>query len=146
LAVIVTENANNNNNGNNILAKRKRGKAGCLDNLSAEHIIYSHPSLPCVLDQLFNLMLLCRHVPPGFGQSYTVPIPKLSDCRTKAMTTDDFRDIAISPIISKIFEHCILDRFGSFFTTSDNQFGFKKELSCSHAIFSAHNIIDRFVN
>jgi hypothetical protein len=98
-----------------ILAKLKRGKAGGLDNLSAEHLIYSHPSLPCVLYKMFNLILLCRHVPPDFGQSYTVPIPKLSDCRTKAMTTDDFRGIAISPIISKIFEHCILDRFDSFF-------------------------------
>jgi hypothetical protein len=33
-----------------------------------------------------------------------------------------------------------------FFITADNQFGFKKGLSCSHAVFSVRNIIDRFVN
>ena len=41
-----------------------------------------------------------------------------------------------SPVISKLFEHAILDRFGHYFLTSDNQFGFKKNLSCRHvAIF-----------
>jgi hypothetical protein len=32
------------------------------------------------------------------------------------------------------------------FITADNQFGFKKGLSCSHAVFSVRTIIDRFVN
>jgi hypothetical protein len=129
-----------------ILVKLKCGKAAGLDKLSAEHLLYSHPSLPCILYKLFNLILFCRHIPSGFGLSYTVPVPKVSDCRTKAMTTDDFRGIAISPIISKVFEHCVLDRFSSFFASADNQFGFKKGLSCSHAVFSARNIVDRFVN
>jgi len=40
--------------------------------------------------------------------------------------TDDFRGIAISPVLAKTFEHCIIDRFASFFSTSPNQFGFKK--------------------
>ena len=43
-------------------------------------------------------------------------------------TCDGFIGIAISLILSKVFEHCILDRFGSFFDTADNQFGFKKVL------------------
>jgi len=36
----------------------------------------------------------------------------------------DFREISISPVISKIFEKCILDRFAVFFETHDSQFGF----------------------
>ena len=63
-------------------------------------------------------------VPSAFGQSYTVPIPKITDCRIKSMSVDDFRAIAISPVISKVFEHCILDRFKPFFANVDNQFGF----------------------
>jgi len=35
----------------------------------------------------------------GFKRSYIVPIPKVKDCRTRALTYDDFRGIAISPII-----------------------------------------------
>jgi len=75
-----------------------------------------------------------------------VPILKLQDCRTKTVTTDDFRGIAISPIISKVFEYCVLDRFETHFETVENQFGFKRGLGCSHAIYAVRKIVDRFVN
>ena len=127
-----------------VIAGLKRGKAAGLDGLSVEHFLYSHPVLPCLLMKLFKLIVLCRQVPASFGYSYTVPIPKIRDCRTKAMTCDDFRGIAISSTMSKIFEHCILERFSRFFQTSDNQFGFKKGLSCAHAIYSVRNIVERF--
>ena len=97
-----------------VLSKLKRGRAAGLDTLSAEHLLNSHPALPCFLSELFNLMLRTGHVPATFCNSYTVPIPKIQDCRTKAVTTDDFRGIAISPIISKAFEYCILERFSNF--------------------------------
>jgi Reverse transcriptase (RNA-dependent DNA polymerase) len=61
------------------------------------------------------------------------------------MTCDDFRGFAISSILSKVFEHCILDRFSNYFSTNDNQFGFKKNLRCSHAIFMINNIVGRYV-
>jgi len=56
----------------------KRGKAADLDNLTAEHILYSHPILPCLLARLFNLILLCNYVPSAFRLSYTIPIPKFA--------------------------------------------------------------------
>jgi hypothetical protein len=62
------------------------------------------------------------------------------------MTCDDFRGIAISSILSKIFEHRILERYSNYFSTNDNQVGFKKNLSCSHAVFTVNNIVGRFVN
>jgi len=46
-------------------------------------------------------------------------IPKLKDCRVKFLSCDDFRGIAISPIISKVFEHCLLNRFDKYFTSCD---------------------------
>jgi hypothetical protein len=33
----------------------------------------------------------------------------------KPLTVDDFRGISISPVISKVFEKCILDRYQRFF-------------------------------
>jgi len=33
---------------------------------------------------------------------------------TVKLTCDDFRGIAISPVLSKVFEHCLLDRYGLF--------------------------------
>jgi len=42
------------------------------------------------------------------------------------MTCYDFRGIAVSPIISNVFEYCILEQFDKFLTSCDVQFGFKK--------------------
>ena len=67
------------------------------------------------------------------------------DTRTKALTCDDFRGIAISPVISKVFEYCLVDRFSNLLSPSENQFGFQKGLSCSHAVFSARKIVDSFI-
>jgi len=124
----------------------KLGKAAGLDGLSIEHLRYCSISLPCILAKLFNLMLFVGCVPREFGQSFTVPILKNNlSVYSKSITVEDFRGITISPIISKVLEHCILERYEKFFTSSDNQFGFKKKSSCSHAIYSFRNVVDSYV-
>jgi len=50
-----------------------------------------------------RIIQLCKYVPAGFGYSYIVPIAKSKDSVNKAVTYDDFRGIAISPILSKVF-------------------------------------------
>ena len=67
------------------------------------------------------------------------------DTRSKAMTCDDFRGIAISSAISKVFEYCFLECFQSLLVTEKNQFGFKKGISCSHAIYTVREFVDRHV-
>jgi hypothetical protein len=130
----------------NIIITLKRGKAAGLDSLTAEHLVHCHPSLSCILSKLFNLMLCYGYLPRDFGLSYTVPLIKSNDCRSKSALCSDFRGIAISCILSKVLEHCILDRFNEFFSTNDNQFGFKKSTSCSHSIYSVRNIVNRFID
>ena len=66
--------------------------------------------------------------------------------QSKAMMCDDFRAIAIIPILSKVFEYCFLDRFSSYLETSHNQFGFKTGVGCNHAIYSVRNIVDGLVH
>ena len=69
----------------------------------------------------------------AFGESYTIRVLKNSDSvYTKSVTVDDFRGISISPAISIVFEHCIL-------------FGFKRNSSCSHAIYSMKRVVDYYV-
>jgi hypothetical protein len=130
----------------NIIADLSRGKAAGLDSLTAEHLQNSHPILVSVLVKLFNLIILSCHVPKSFGKSYTVPLPKVKDCRTKTMTVDDFRGIAITCVLSKVFELGLYARYKNYLSSCDNQFGFKKGLSCSHAIYSVRMYVDRFVN
>ena len=127
------------------IARLKRGKASDLYGLSTEHLVYAHPILPCILAKVFNLILSYGYVPTHFNNSYTVPIPKVKDPRSKALTVDDFRGIAISPIISKIFEHCVIDRFSNFFHSNDNQFGFKPGTGCSHAIYTVRKLTEHYV-
>ena len=81
-----------------VILDLKRGKAADIYSLTAEHLLYSHPILSLILTKLFRLIVLCRYIPVGFKHSYIVPIPKLRDSRMKAVTCDDFRSIAISPI------------------------------------------------
>ena len=125
-----------------VVSDLKCGKAADIDSLSVEHLRFSHPCLPVVLAKLFQLMVFCSFVPEGFRYNYIVPLPKPKECYSKTLTCDDFRGIAISPVLSKVFEHCMLDRFGSFLNTSDNQFGFKKGLGCSFAIRIVRNVVD----
>jgi hypothetical protein len=125
----------------------KCGKAAGLDELTAEHLQYAHPILPCLIAKLFNLVIHYEYVPTAFGVSYTVPLLKGSNASfNKAVTVDDFRGISISPVLSKIFEHCILSRYKDYFITADNQVGFKKSLGCSHALYAVRSIIDSYTS
>jgi len=62
------------------------------------------------------------------------------------MTRDDFRGIAISPIVSKVFEYCFVERFQSLLVTNSNQFGFKKGVGCRHAIYTVRCVVDRLTS
>jgi len=55
------------------------------------------------------------------------------------MTSGKFRGISVSPVVSKLFEMAILDRFSKFFEISDHQYGFKKQLSFRGAIIPLDN-------
>jgi len=130
----------------NVIDKLKRGKAAGLDSFLAEHLIYCHPILLCNLAKLFNSMLRCSYLPVEFGLSYTAPLPIVSGYRTKSQSYSDFCDIAISSIISKVFEHCILFRYDCYFRRNANQFGFKRGIGCSQAVYTFRKIVTRFVD
>ena len=85
------------------------------------------------------------HVPKEFGHGITVPIPKMSFHKNQAKS-ENFRGITINPIISKVFELCLVNRLQQWLDSSENQFGFKKGYSCKHAIFTAQATTDYFVN
>ena len=92
----------------------ENGKAAGLDDLSCEHLKYCHPVAVIILCKFFNLFLLFEYLPRGSGLSYTVPIPKC-DNRSRTVSVDDFSGISISPIMSKLFEMAILDRYCDYF-------------------------------
>jgi len=62
------------------------------------------------------------------------------------MLCDDFRGIAISPVIWIIFEHCLLKQLQLCVASNDIQFGFTKGLGCSHVIYTLRSIVNRYVS
>ena len=48
--------------------------------------------------------------------------------------------------LSKCFEMCLLELYGTYLLTSDLQFGFKKGLGCSHALLAVRSVVDYFTN
>ena len=71
-------------------------------------------------------------------------IPKFKGVK-KICTVDDFRGITICPILSKIFQLCLIKYF-NVLPTSERQFGFKKGSSCHLAIHSVTKVINYFVH
>ena len=127
-----------------VILDLEHGKARGLDDLSAEHLIYAHPSVVIILSKVFDLIVKHNVVPDGFRSNYVIPLPKLTG-RSKSSKCNDFRGIAIAPVILKIFEHCFLKRFSNFLTSNDNQFGFKRRLGCNHAVYTTRKIVDNIV-
>jgi len=126
------------------ICELKRGKAAGADGLTAEHLQACHPILITSLTKLFDLMLIFEYVPDAFGIGVSIPLPKSLSCHPNSL--DDYRCITVSPVISKLFEKCILQKLECFLETSHLQFGFKKRLSCSHAIYSLSSTVGHFVN
>jgi len=122
----------------------KRGKAADIDCLIDEHLLFCYPAVCVVLAKMSQIVTLCCYIPDGFRYSYIVPIAKPKECFRKSLFCNDFRGIAISPIISKVFEYCILERYNNHHSTRDSQFAFKKGVGCSFAIRTVCNIVDSY--
>ena len=120
----------------------KPNKAAGHDGISTEHILNSHPALVLHLKVLFEMFLKHSYVPNALGIGIIIPIIK--DKHGDFSSVDNYRPITLSPIISKIFESFLLDCYSSFLYSDDLQFGFKKHLSCSDAIFALRQTIQYF--
>jgi len=58
----------------------------------------------------------------------------------------NYRGITLSVILSKMFEYCLIYKYEVLLQSSDQQFGFRKKLGCTHAIFTLNQCVDYFVN
>ena len=72
-------------------------------------------------------------VPDDFGKGLCVPL--LKDRSGDHSALDNYRPITLSLVLSKVFEYCLLHKFFPNLYSSELQFGFKKGIGCSDAIF-----------
>ena len=127
----------------NIILQLEKGKSVGHDNLAAEHFQNCHPCIIVIISNLFKSCGLLGFVPELFGKGIIIPIPKLNDANLN--NVEDFRGITISPVLSKIFESCIMSEINSYLTTSNRQFGFKKGVGCSDVLFTLNSVTNHYV-
>ena len=124
----------NSSNIKDAINKLKRGKNDGYDGLKSDYIINGIPLLFHYLLILFSLMLSHCYAPSSFCISTMVPIPKKSSGSMGEIT--NYRGIALSSLLSKIFGNCVIsNQYDSLFT-NDLQFAYKSKTSTIHCVSS----------
>jgi len=59
--------------------------------------------------------------------------------------SNNYRGITISPVISKIFESLLNSLFQEQLSSDPLQFGFFKNSSCNHALFTLRHVFEHYV-
>ncbi|MCU0238788.1 MAG: hypothetical protein MUC29_05045 [Pyrinomonadaceae bacterium] len=86
-----------------IVHSMKKGKAGGIDDVTLEHLIFAHPTVIVHLTILFNLMLLHDFVPSKFGLGIIVPL--LKDRNGNISQLSNYKGFTLSSVISKLFSY-----------------------------------------
>ena len=120
----------------------KKGKSCDDEGINAEHFFHAPFSLFQRVQHLLNAMLRHGFVPSQFKLGTIVPIVK--DHQGNLGDTENYRGITMSPILSKILEHCLRILFSDFLTTSKFQFGFKQNSSTTHAVYCLREAINYY--
>ena len=123
--------------------KLKKDKSPGRDNITGEHIQYSHPKLSVMLTLMFNSMIQHGYVPEAFMDTLILPIVK--DTKEDLGDSDNYRPIALTSVISKVFELVILERCRSILDTSPHQFGFKAKHGTELSIFALKQVIEYYI-
>jgi len=125
-----------------LLLQLTKGKSAGMDGLNGESLKHADPLLPLLLSLCFTCMFKHSYLPTDMLSSIIIPLVKnksgdLSD-------KNNYRPIALSSIISKVFEHIILQRLEAYLWTNDNQFGFKTSHSTDLCVYALCEFIEYF--
>ena len=118
----------------------KLNKSAGSDGIEAEHLKYANSKLYMYISILFNSMISHNFLPSLFMDTFILPIVK--DKKESISNSSNYRPIAITSIISKLFEIIVLERYRSILVTSPNQFGFKRGHGTESCLFVFKQIID----
>ena len=122
----------------------KSGKSDGFDGLTSDYIINGSPLLFKYISCLFTCMLSHCYIPTSFSVSTMIPIPKGSN---KDLTdVKNYRGIALSSLLSKVFGYCIIYNHASVFESDELQFAYKKNCSTVQCVSMVTEVINYYVN
>ena len=121
----------------------KRGKAVGSDNVAVEALMHSNNILHYLLGVCFSAMLIHGYLPQGLYGHKDYTISKKNKCG-KLCDKNNYRPVAISNYLSKVFKLILLDRCEEYLWTSGNQFGFNANHSTEMCIYALYEFIDYY--
>jgi hypothetical protein len=131
------------NQSSYVITTNECGKfGGDGENLSSDHFVNAPKIVMVYLALFYNSMLVHGMSPDSMILGTMVPIPK---CKQKPLdTSDNYRSITLSSIVSKIFDIIILSKEEDLLITSDLQFGFKEGSSTTQCTFNLLETIQHY--
>ena len=127
-----------------IIRGLKGGKAPGLDNISMEHIIFLNRQNREYIRLFLNVIMFHAYLPRPMNESLLVPIVK--DKAGDIGSLSNYRAIALSTSISKLYELIILDRLKPELFSDDAQFGFKCDHSTTQAALLLKEICKHYTD
>ena len=88
-------------------------KACGMDSLSAEHLLYPSPEIHTLLAVCFNAFIVHGFLPSSLTDSVIIPI--VQDKCKNISDIGNYRPIALSYVLSKVFELILLSKLNSYF-------------------------------
>lgn len=122
----------------------KPGKSDGLTGLTSDHVINGTHLLFDQITKLMSCMLKHGFAPAGICAANITPIPK--NKKKSLYTSDNYRGIALSSIIGKLFDLIILSSNERCLNTSDLQFGFKSKHSTVQCTLAVNEVINYYVD
>ena len=120
----------------------KSDKKDSIPNLRTSHFRHADRKLGVHISLLLHSMVSHGYCPGDFKLTTVVPIPK--NQRKSLYSSDNYRGIALSSIIGKIFDYIILKNHSDILSSSDGQFGFKKGHSTMHCSYVVEEVISYY--
>jgi hypothetical protein len=121
-------------------------KTADMNGISMHLIKLLSPELIVPLKHIFNLSLSEGTVPSQLKIAKVIPVFKSGDCQD----LNNYRPISLLPSISKVLEKIVCARLNVYLNNNsiinDNQFGFRKNFSTTHAMSHLVNKISNALN
>ena len=111
--------------------------------LSSDHLVHIAPVISNTLADLCTAIIHHGHMPEALSNCILVPIAKGQKDPTKS---NNYRPIALAPMLSKVFEQAIILQYSELLFTSDLQFGFKKSFSTSLCTGLLKNTVSCYIH
>ena len=125
-----------------LVSEIKISKSSALDNLSSRLLKDAFSTLIFELTYLYNTCIETSIFPRAWSVGKISPIPKVNNSNTKVK---DWRPITQIPLPGKLLERILHNQMYSYLEFNNllckNQYGFRRELSTSQAIFDVLKIM-----